>query len=802
MSVLHGGVLGYDLGVDLGTTFVGAAISRDGRTEMFTLGNQTVVTPAVVYLDERSQLVFGDAAERRGLSHPDRVERAFKRRLGDPTPIVLGGLPHQVTALMAAQLRDVLDTVTKVEGSPPDRVALTFPANWGPYRRELFEEVPQLAGLRDHVTLTEPEAAAAYYGASRVLGEGDTLAVYDLGGGTFDATVLRKRDGIVEVVGDPEGIERLGGVDFDEAIIQWINHRHGGALAELDMSDPQSAAAMAKLRQECVQAKEALSVDTETTIPVLLLNRHFFARLTRSEFEGMIRAPIESTIGTLVRAVHSARIDVQQLSAVLLVGGSSRIPLIERMIADETGRPTVADAHPKYAVALGAAMVAALRPVPAGVGDAMPPPGPVPPPGPIPPPGPVPAPGAGPDPVAPRQAGQRIGRPRVPSPRALFRAEKPADTPVTAGPGDGAATRTRRWLWAGAAVLTVVLLVSGVTLFFTGRTGDRTTASPGAPSTVARPSAAVRPTPSVAPAVAVPSLGAPVRLASAPRYVAASPNGHQLYIAHGDRSLSVVDTSNNRVTMNNIRMPGPAQFLSFSPDGRYVYVSLWDRKGGSVHAVSILDTTDNTVKKTIQVRSRPFPAAVSPDGARLYVPNHDSHTVSVIDANRMAHLADVAVPPEPHYVSFSADGRRAYVAAHESGVIAVVDIATRRVLTNIRVGKSPHSVEQNPVRPLAINVNWEDRTASAIDTRTNRVRATIRVGTLPLNVRWSPDGRYAYVVNGGSNNVSVIRADTLKVTATLPTGKYPTSIAVLPDGTRGYVSNSNDNSLTVLNLSG
>src|SRR3954467_10906968 len=374
----RGGGMGYDLGVDLGTTFVAAAISRDGRAEMCTLGSQTVVEPAVVYLGETSRLVFGEAAERRALTQPDRVEREFKRRLGDPTPIVLGGVPYHVTALMGALLKDVLAKVTAVEGVPPLRVALTYPANWGPYRRELFEEVPQRAGLTGHLAPTQPEAAAAYYATSRDLEDGATIAVYDLGGGTFDAAVLRKHDGTVDLVGEPEGIERLGGVDFDEGIIQWINYSHGGVLAELDMAAPQVPAAMAKLRQECVQAKEALSSDTETTIPVLLPNRHFSVRLTRRDFEGMIRAEIEATIGALVRAVRTAHLDVDQLSSVLLVGGSSRIPLVERMISEELARPTVVDAHPKYSVALGAAMVAAGRPSsPAAEGHRRPPPAPV-----------------------------------------------------------------------------------------------------------------------------------------------------------------------------------------------------------------------------------------------------------------------------------------------------------------------------------------------------------------------------------------------------------------------------------------
>jgi YVTN family beta-propeller protein len=752
--------VGYDLGVDLGTTFVAAAISRGGRVEMCTLGNQALVAPAVVYFTDDSKLIFGEVAERRVLSDPGRVGRGFKRRLGDPAPVVLGGVPHQVTALMAEQLRDVLDIVTKVEGGPPDRVALTHPANWGPYRRELFEEIPRLAGLRDHVVLTEPEAAAAYYGATRSLDDGGTVAVYDLGGGTFDATVLRKRDGIVEVVGEPEGIERLGGIDFDEAIIQWINYRHGGALTELDLSEPGSAAAMAQLRQECVQAKEALSVDIETSIPVLLSNRHFFAQLSRREFESMIRAPIESTIGALVRAVHAARVKVDELSAVLLVGGSSRIPLIEQMITEETGCPTVTDTHPKYAVALGAAAAAAMRPattrrrVPVAAAAATP---------------------------------TGTAQPQVLSPRGVSRPAPPGYVPEQVPP----ARSGRRW-WMAASVLAVLVLAGGLALILTGHA-----ARPG-PAAKPRASAAIL---RGAPAVAVPIIGTPVKLTFAPTYLAASPDGHHLYIAAGDRTVSVLDTAGNRVTAT-IRVPGPARFLSFSPDGRYVYVSMWDREGGSVHAVSVVDTTDNRVQKTIPVRTRPFLAAVTPDGRWLYVPDHDTHTVAVIDTTRMAPVAEIDVPPNPHYVSFSVDGRRAYVADDESNEITVLDTATRRPLKNVKVGEAPQSVEQNPLRPMTMNVNSKDGTLSAMDTGTDTARATVRVGRLPLNVHFSPDGRYAYVVNSGNDTVSVVGVDTPKVTATLRTGKTPTSIAVLPDGTRGYVSNSEEKTLTVLKLAG
>ncbi|MGH3573381.1 MAG: Hsp70 family protein, partial [Pseudonocardiaceae bacterium] len=351
--------MGYSLGVDLGTTFVAAAIASATRVEMFTLGDRSVVTPATVYLREDGSLVTGEAASLRAVSSPDRVSREFKRRLGNPTPVMLGGQPHTVTALLGTLLGDVVQKVIETEGEPPDRIVLTHPANWGPFRRALFEEVPQHAGLENPSMVTEPEAAAAHYAASRLLVDGQTVAVYDLGGGTFDATVLRKLPTGVEILGTPEGVERLGGVDFDEAILSHVDYAADGALSELDMRDPQNIVALARLRQDCILAKEALSVDTETVLPVLLPGRHFDVRITRSDFEDMVRAPIESTIGALSRTLQSAQVQPTDLSAVLLVGGSSRIPLVARMVSAELGRPTVVDTHPKYAVALGAATLAA-----------------------------------------------------------------------------------------------------------------------------------------------------------------------------------------------------------------------------------------------------------------------------------------------------------------------------------------------------------------------------------------------------------------------------------------------------------
>jgi serine/threonine protein kinase/actin-like ATPase involved in cell morphogenesis len=349
---------GYSLAIDLGTSFVAAAVADDRGPAMVSLGDGAQVAPAVVYVRGDGQILTGAAAARRALSDPDRFAREIKRSLGNPTPVMLGGAPYSRSALLGALLRDVLTRVAEQQGGEPQVVTLTHPANWGPSRTRLLADVARSAGLIDPLYTSEPEAAATHYATTRPLGEGDLLAVYDLGGGTFDATVLRRGTAGFEIVGMPQGIERLGGTDFDDAIFAHLNYLAGGTLGELDRSDPGTVVALARLRQECTLAKEALSIDVEAIIPVLLPNRHFEVTITRGELEGMIRAPLESTLGTLDRVLRAADVDRTSLAAVLLVGGSSRIPLVAQMVTAAFGRPVVVGAHPKHAVALGAAPLA------------------------------------------------------------------------------------------------------------------------------------------------------------------------------------------------------------------------------------------------------------------------------------------------------------------------------------------------------------------------------------------------------------------------------------------------------------
>jgi glycine betaine/choline ABC-type transport system substrate-binding protein/actin-like ATPase involved in cell morphogenesis len=350
---------GIELGIDLGTTFTAAALVRDGRVEPVALGgSHGTAIPTVLHLAGDRMLVGVDAA-RRAATEPELVVREFKRRVGDPTPIVVGDRTVTAEDLMVRLAVWVVDQVTTTEGAPPRATALTHPANWGDHKKELLQAALARAGVQIDRLVPEPVAAAHYYAAQRRLAPGSLLAVYDLGGGTFDAAVVEVAETGCALKGRPDGIERLGGIDVDEAVFGHVLRTLQVEPDSLDPADPATVAAVARLRRSCVEAKEALSDTTEVTIPVMLPELHTEVRLTRAELEGMIRPALDETLVALRRAVEGAGITVDDLTAVLLVGGSSRIPLVEQMVTAQLGRPVATDARPKDAVSMGAAFVAA-----------------------------------------------------------------------------------------------------------------------------------------------------------------------------------------------------------------------------------------------------------------------------------------------------------------------------------------------------------------------------------------------------------------------------------------------------------
>ena len=347
--------MGYRLGVDLGTTFTSAAVFTSGMPTMIGLGNRAMQIPSVLFMKPDGQFLVGEAAERRAAAEPDRVAREFKRRLGDQVPILVAGSPHSPQALQARLLRWVVDQVTQRQGSTPDHITLTHPANWGPYKRDLFDQTIRMADITGADICTEPEAAATLYAARNVLADGQTIAVYDLGGGTFDAAVLRKTTTGFDLLGHPEGIEQLGGIDFDEAVFHHVLATLGDQITTLD-NTPDLTAGLARLRRDCVDAKEALSADTETVIPVTLPGLTTSIRLIRDELEDMIGPTITDTVAAMRRVLTSAHLQPDDLTAIVLTGGSSRIPLVSQQLGTAFNRPLALDTHPKHDVALGAAL--------------------------------------------------------------------------------------------------------------------------------------------------------------------------------------------------------------------------------------------------------------------------------------------------------------------------------------------------------------------------------------------------------------------------------------------------------------
>lgn len=360
-SLRSGVDVNYALGIDVGTTFTAAATWRRGQVEAVPLGTHAHVVPSVLFLRSDQKMLVGEAAARRAVEDPSRVAREFKRRVGDRVPVRLAGHEFPAHALVAEILRWVVAKATELEGGPPDSITLTCPANWGPYRVGRMMEAARGAGLRDAHVLAEPVAAAVYYASQERVERDSLVGVYDLGGGTFDATVLRKTATSFEVYGEPAGDDHLGGVDFDQSVMQHVSQSLGDRWQALDPFDPDIAGAVEQIRTNAVLAKEALSVDVEAGIVVILPGLSTTVRVTRSEFEEAVREPLSKTVDTFRRTVADAGIVPSDLRSVLLVGGSSRIPLVAQLLMQELGVAVSVDTHPKYAVSLGAAIAAAPR---------------------------------------------------------------------------------------------------------------------------------------------------------------------------------------------------------------------------------------------------------------------------------------------------------------------------------------------------------------------------------------------------------------------------------------------------------
>nr|WP_241739917.1 MULTISPECIES: Hsp70 family protein [Microbacterium] len=337
--------------VDVGTSRTSTAIAEVEATGVVVrtshLGHGGDTAPSAVFVAD-DEILHGDLAERRGVGEPARLLRDYKRRIGDEVPLTVAGRSVTAQELYARTVEWAVATATA--GREPAGLTVTVPAAWGTHRRDLVRAALAARGLPDPTLVSEPEAAAYHYAAQSEWSPGAVLAVYDLGAGTFDIAFVRVGETPAEMtVLHTAGIDDLGGADFDDAVVEHVLSSAGRVTASA------APVTLATLRRECVAAKEALSFDTEAAIPVMLDGTGGTVRLVRSEFEAMIDDTIARTVHTFDDARVAAGLKPDEITAVLLSGGSSRIPLVAQLLSEQLDLDLRMDADPKAVVALGAA---------------------------------------------------------------------------------------------------------------------------------------------------------------------------------------------------------------------------------------------------------------------------------------------------------------------------------------------------------------------------------------------------------------------------------------------------------------
>jgi YVTN family beta-propeller protein len=630
-----------------------------------------------------------------------------------------------------------------------------------------LDQAVRLADLDAVATITEPEAAARYYASNERMETGDIVAVYDLGGGTFDAAVLRKTDLGFDILGSPEGIEHLGGIDIDEAVFGHVARELGDALTELDPDDPATMSALVRLRRDCVEAKEALSLDHEVSIPVLLPGLQTTVVLTREGLENLIRPILGDTIKALHRALRSAEVEPDDLSSVLLVGGASRMPIVAELVTEEIGRRVVVDAHPKHAVALGTALASDLfhareKGVTAAPVAVVPP-------------------RPSDPPVPPTEPPTEPSAESTPEPDDTDRTTvvttaagvgSIADTEV-GGDADSdvvadAPSNNRRWIVAGAAAAIVALGVLGFVVF--GGGGDST------PSPVADTAADTAPVEATSPAetpapdtTAVPDTAAEDEPVVAD--TAATPE--TTVVASGFNTDIAGLLEGNRF---------PAGMF---PDGvaRDTSGALWVAATGSGEVFRIDPVTG--ARERFEVGSEPL--AVTTSDAYVWVTLRAGAQVARIDP-ATSTVETVAVSEGPSSLGWGADSLWVTAA---SGWVDRVDPETLEVTASISV-PAPNGVA------VAGGFAWvslgEENRLAKIDVETNAVVGGLDVGERPDAV--VTDGESIWVAHRDGGSVWRVDAATDEVTAQIPVGTAPSAIAI--DGDRVWVVDNIDGTLTLI----
>ncbi len=348
------------IGIDLGTTNSCVAVIEGGEPVVIANAEGARTTPSVVAFSKTGERMVGQVAKRQAITNPDRTVSSIKREMGSNFKVNIDSksyTPQEISAMILQKLKSDAEAYL---GETVSSAVITVPAYFTDAQRQATKDAGKIAGLDVKRIINEPTAAALSYGIDK--GEEQKIMVYDLGGGTFDVSIIEMGDGVQEVLATA-GNNRLGGDDFDKRVMDWMVSSFK-AESGIDLSGDKMA--MQRLKEAAEKAKIELSGMTSSSINLPFITadatgpKHFDLTLTRAKFNELTADLVEKTMGPVRQALADSGLKIEEIGKVLMVGGSSRIPAVQDAVKSLTGKDPFKGINPDECVAIGAALQAGV----------------------------------------------------------------------------------------------------------------------------------------------------------------------------------------------------------------------------------------------------------------------------------------------------------------------------------------------------------------------------------------------------------------------------------------------------------
>ena len=363
--------MGKIIGIDLGTTNSCVAVMEGGKPVVITNAEGMRTTPSVVAFTKTGERVVGEPAKRQAVTNADKTISSIKREMGTDYKVTIDDKKYSPQEISAMILQKLKSDAENYLGEKVTEVVITVPAYFNDAQRQATKDAGKIAGLDVKRIINEPTAAALSYGLDNE--NEQKIMVYDLGGGTFDVSIIEIGDGVIEVL-STAGDNRLGGDDFDNVITQYMLEDFK-TKEGVDLSTDKMA--MQRLKEAAEKAKKELSSSTTTNINLPFITataegpKHFEMNLTRAKFNELTAHLVERTATPVSKALNDAGLNASELSKVLLVGGSTRIPAVQDKVKQLTGKEPFKGINPDECVAIGASIQGGKLAGDTGAGDIL-----------------------------------------------------------------------------------------------------------------------------------------------------------------------------------------------------------------------------------------------------------------------------------------------------------------------------------------------------------------------------------------------------------------------------------------------